>query len=618
MLILLLLLLLPASAWATNPGGFLQTQGSSTFQSRYSQTTINNFVPSTRSCFTFPAPYSTRGCRLTIPTDGTVNYVGYSYWANMNNHVADPDILIMLSLNTASSEGPTLFRFNKATETITKLGPIFPAGDNDRTNEANNGMYFSATLSTKLYWIDYAADRQILRRIDVLTQAITDVWNIRTTGVGSAGTCNGSSCPFAMIQSHTSVDDLTHVATLCTDKDNCLTTAVGCLVNFNGTIRFYADDGTGIVDECTVDKSGLYTVSFEKANAGAGSLNLHRVFNNSNGNLIDSVPEGAGLLGHSDTGYDYIVGADPDGAEPQQSIRYDFAAAAVTGPTTVHVNYGGPTNAWTINALNHISHLNAKDNTPLAEQWFCGSHSTSYNVSAYDINNDITCVRPDGTTTQLIVAPVMTDPTKTLCTNDQYVCQPKGNLDVTGQYFIWTSNLGGTRLDAMLVKIPSHLLVPEAPPDPPEDPPLGAGGAGSCHRYHVIRDREGNLVTQGAILHVYQAGTTNYAAVYDSPSCTTTKTNPLTYTAGSWPEAGWSFYAKDGIYDLIFTFRGAQFSPFYGVSLFGPGSTTFATLGAAANGTQLYCSDCTYNSNPCTGGSTGAFAKGVNGVWRCD
>lgn len=35
---------------------------------------------------------------------------------------------------------------------------------------------------------------------------------------------------------------------------------------------------------------------------------------------------------------------------------------------------------------------------------------------------------------------------------------PKGNLDVTGQYFIWTTNLGGGRLDAFIVKVPGHLL----------------------------------------------------------------------------------------------------------------------------------------------------------------
>ena len=39
-----------------------------------------------------------------------------------------------------------------------------------------------------------------------------------------------------------------------------------------------------------------------------------------------------------------------------------------------------------------------------------------------------------------------------------YAKAPKGNLDVTGQYFIWTTNLGGNRLDAFIVKVPAQLL----------------------------------------------------------------------------------------------------------------------------------------------------------------
>ena len=39
---------------------------------------------------------------------------------------------------------------------------------------------------------------------------------------------------------------------------------------------------------------------------------------------------------------------------------------------------------------------------------------------------------------------------------DDYSQRPKGNLDVTGTYFIWTSNMGGDRLDAFLVKIPDE------------------------------------------------------------------------------------------------------------------------------------------------------------------
>src|SRR5690606_18541870 len=44
-------------------------------------------------------------------------------------------------------------------------------------------------------------------------------------------------------------------------------------------------------------------------------------------------------------------------------------------------------------------------------------------------------------------------------------------------YFIWTSNMGGNRLDAFLVRVPSHKLVsgtgggtnPDPTPEPPKD-----------------------------------------------------------------------------------------------------------------------------------------------------
>jgi hypothetical protein len=50
---------------------------------------------------------------------------------------------------------------------------------------------------------------------------------------------------------------------------------------------------------------------------------------------------------------------------------------------------------------------------------------------------------------------------------------------------------------------------------------------------------------------------------------------------------------------------------------FRPGSTLFCNLGPVRNGTIIYCSDCTV-SNPCSASGTGAFAKGLNGVWVCN
>lgn len=44
---------------------------------------------------------------------------------------------------------------------------------------------------------------------------------------------------------------------------------------------------------------------------------------------------------------------------------------------------------------------------------------------------------------------------------------------------------------------------------------------------------------------------------------------------------------------------------------------TFAGLGAAANGSMIYCSDCTVAS-PCAAAGTGAIAKRLNGAWVCN
>lgn len=67
----------------------------------------------------------------------------------------------------------------------------------------------------------------------------------------------------------------------------------------------------------------------------------------------------------------------------------------------------------------------------------------------------------DGSLDVLVVAPVMTDLDAAGgrdANGDDYEQLPKGNLDVTGKYFLWTTNLGGSRLDAFLVKIPAERL----------------------------------------------------------------------------------------------------------------------------------------------------------------
>jgi hypothetical protein len=424
---------------APAPGGFVEQQATAT-RARWSNSFIQSVVPSARGPFTFPAPYLTRGVRITDASDcgGTdcVWDVGYSYWRNTNAHAGSNDMLIFLGLNTGEGgSGPTLFRYNKTTDAITKVGPLFPAGSKF-LNSTGSTWYFSATQPNTLY----VNDGPRLLRYDVVSKVFTTVFDITVQFDDIADNPN-------IWQTHSSNDDLVHSATL-TNGFGQSAPRLGCLV-FNETTsqyRYYPKVASGNFDECHLDKSGRWTLSQEIITT-PGDFNM-RIFDNQTG--IETRIEGPnGTLGHMDMGYGYAIGADGYHSLPNATILWDFEPTIVQGPV-LHRNIN-----WNVGALNHISHTNAKPNVPAAQQHACGSTADTN----YSVQNEITCVRMDGSNDQLIVAPIMTDLNASGGGSGTYGKYPKGNLDVTGKYFIWTTNLGGNRLDAFLVKVPDHLLI---------------------------------------------------------------------------------------------------------------------------------------------------------------
>jgi hypothetical protein len=117
-----------ARAESPTPGGLLESATSTGVRP-----TVAVPMP-VRGRFTFPAPYNTTGIRLTNPTDcgsaGTdcVNDIGYAYWRNSNNHVGSNTMLIVVTLDRArGGNGPTLFGYDKNTDAVTVLGPLFDA-----------------------------------------------------------------------------------------------------------------------------------------------------------------------------------------------------------------------------------------------------------------------------------------------------------------------------------------------------------------------------------------------------------------------------------------------------------------------------------------------------------
>lgn len=459
----------PADAQTSNPpGGFVEPAGTAP-RAKFSAAQISTTVPTTRSQFTFPAPYNTTGYRLTIPADCSsnqdcVNYIGYSYWPMMNNHVNDSYMYIVIGLSALrGGNGLTLFRLQKDNGVITKIGNLFPTGTTEQTFTGEQ-YYFSLSQPYTFYFnTDFR-----LRTFNVDTQTfgvVVNILNRNYTDSGgnaiSLGCTTANGCPRRLHQTHVNADDTVFAGTLVNTNTQAL---LGCWVYRvpQDQFRFYPASGT--FDECLIDKSGRYAILLENLGTPGDSLG-NRIFDNTTGTLIATKTGPSGTLGHMDCGYEFCFGIDNNGPtppNPNSTTKYTLASPTVM--TLLHFNAD-----WSINILNHPSYTNA---LPIAtrglnRQYFCGSGFNSLGSA-----EEIMCVRPDGAAPlqQLVVAPIMTTRGSTLggfWNNGDYGQQPKGHLDVTGRYFLWTANLGSTRLDAFLVEVPSQQLVDLQAPAPP-------------------------------------------------------------------------------------------------------------------------------------------------------
>jgi len=433
-----LAVLLPSAVFAQSaPGGFIEAAGSVEVRPRPTPADLQAWLPA-RGAFTFPAPYNTSGARLTNANDcggaDCVDAVGYSYWRNMNNHAGQPTMLVFLTLDRSrGGGGATLFSYDKASGAVTKVGPLF-----DPTSvfswATGEGWYFSATQPTTLY-VNYPVTSTLLR-YDVLARTFTTVLD-----VASRPDLFG---PNRYIwQFHSSDDDRVHSATL---ADAVTYLPLGCLAYREDTQEFFYFPTKGFLyDECQVDKSGRWLLIKERLGIDPLSDVDNRIIDLTTGvetTLLDR--NGAG--GHSDNGFGYMVAADNWNSLPNayRLWRFDTMQSSLVYADA----------SWAAVSLQHVSHANATTALP-ERQYVCGSGATSVDAPRA---NEVVCFPLDGSRRSLVVAPVMTDMLAAGGGPDPYRKQPKGNLDVTGEYFIWTSNLGGNRLDAFIARVPAALL----------------------------------------------------------------------------------------------------------------------------------------------------------------
>lgn len=462
---------------AAEAGGFIEKAGDQTYRARFTPSQIASFLPAGGAAgpFTFPAPYNTDGVRLTSAADCVGGQdclwpVGYSYWRNINNHAGSDTMYIVLGFaRERGGAGPSLVAYNKVTNSVQNLGALFPA-ESPFSYSTTEGWYFSATVPSRLY--TFLPGSTVLRRYDLITRQFE-----ATPAFDLAACPRPAVCPTNaafIFQPHSSDDDRVHSATV----QNASFQRLGCVAS-DANMFIYVPTRTGyVLDECHVDKSGRWLLMLETTSTGALD---NRIVDLSTG-AVQAVTDAAGALGHLDTGFGYAVGADNYNSLPNASILLKFPLTSTQRPLgpVVHFN-----KRWDIAAANHIAHGNAIASRPAEEQYACGSNASR----VADMADEIVCFslnphrNADGSLDVLVVGQIMTD-LDALGGNDfdgdDYSQMPKGNLDVSGRYFIWTANLGGNRLDAFLVKIPGELLTEIAgnpAPDPASDPvPLSVTG----------------------------------------------------------------------------------------------------------------------------------------------
>jgi hypothetical protein len=449
-------------AFATSaPGGFVESQTSTAVRAPYTASNAAQIVPAARGKFTFPAPYNTEAYRITIPADcpgstDCVNSIGYSYWANMNNSTGSNLMYMFVGLEKAygTGDGINIFSLDKTTGSVVKVGSLFPANDR-RSYWSGEGFYFSPVRPSILY-VKSSTD-PFLQTYDIFTHTTQTVFDISSApGVAVFGANR------YITQVHTSNDELNHSFTV-SDTSNYYPTGCGVYLGASNTFKFYPiPAGSTDYDECQIDKSGQWLLIKEQLdNVDDVDSRVINLSTNQQTDYLNQVINGVNnAVGHSDVGFGYVVGFDHWGYDYPQYRLWQLGSSPHSPGTII---YRDP--SWSSGgSMGHVSWVNAapENVTPLNKQFLCGALAVPFATSGTR-SNEIDCFKPDNSQDVLVVAPIMTNLAAT-GGGSGYNQDAKGNVDPTGQYFIWNSNLGTSRQDIFVVKIPYEKLIGLAVP----------------------------------------------------------------------------------------------------------------------------------------------------------
>jgi hypothetical protein len=406
---------------------------------------VAGFVPSSRGRFFFPAPYNTEAYRITIPSDcaGTdcVQQEGYSAWRNINANAGQPVLRMFVGLQ--SNGYVTMFTLDKATGTVTNNGSVFgPVTSNPLTYSRGGGWFWSGTDPDILY--AYATSQVVAK--NVVTGAQTVVADLASSGALAAHGQGTGVRAWAV----TGSDDGNSWAMTVRTTSGSVDT--GCALYHRPTNAWHFI--LGPMGDCFVDKSGTYWTAGVAGQYGldirTGTMNPWAV--------RDLLTDPMGAPGHLDHGFGFLLGEDNWAALGQTLKLWDLSQpfTASGQGRIVHTM-----TQWGTDSYVQPTMGNARPATmgTIGSQYACSTATFSNTPSpAVAREREIVCFPLDGSGRMLVVAPNMTNMSAP-GGGITYYRAPKGNLDPSGQYYFWITNMGGSRLEAFLVRIPYQVLM---------------------------------------------------------------------------------------------------------------------------------------------------------------
>lgn len=305
------------------------------------------------------------------------NAAGMAYWRNINYHAGRDNFLAALSIRDRLN----ILTVRKNDLAVTDIKSL-------DINHTGEDVYFSATRHDILY----VPLDGILIAVNVFTGDRKVIWE---------------SPGHKLWQIHSSYDETVHSATL----QNSNYEFIGWAILRNGIQQEYPLKGTP--DECQIDKSGKWLVT--KYDNDNDVINLMT-------GEVQTLHNQTGAAGHSDCGFECLLGEDDFFPEPGALVFWDFHNLQHSRNLI---------DAGVVWNMGYVSFTNAKPGNQRSQKCLVSRPEGIYLVNLDGGERFITANNSQ---------------------SDQYEYRVKANLCPLGEYALWTAYVDNS-LSAYVIRV---------------------------------------------------------------------------------------------------------------------------------------------------------------------